>query len=231
MASFISKYSMEILVVIGFVLGMALVWAHHDALGVRIKGTFGLCILYLSCIVLSTLLFADLETFIAYGNIANGKAVSSLGMYFIGSLVVLLVSMLLKLKTPVVLDVYGLAVCIGMCVSRFNCIRAGCCGGREIFDTGLYWPVRTAEVIFHLTMFFYGWKQVKKGEKPGWFLPLTMLSYGIFRFAVQWLRDTESAGFVQSHFWALLSAFIGLSILLELQSQAQRKQKKHAKKK
>lgn len=231
MMLFLAKHYIEVLAAIGFVLGMILVWAHRSVLGVGLKGAVGLCILYLSSIVFSTLLFADLETFIAYGNIANGKAVSSLGMYFIGSAAVLLVSLLLKLKTPTVLDVYGLAVSIGMCASRINCLRAGCCGGREIFDTGLYWPVRVAEVIFHLIMFRYGWKLIKKGDKPGWVLPLTMLSYGVFRFVLQWFRYTPSGGWVQSHFWALLCAFIGLSVLLELQAQAQRKQKKRSPKK
>lgn len=222
---------MEILVVIGFLLGIFLTWFHRDALGVGLKGAFGHCMLYLSSIVAGCLLFADLETFIGYGNLANGRAVSALGMYFIGSALVLTVSLLLKLKTPVVMDVYGLAVSIGMCASRFNCLRSGCCAGREMFATGLHWPVREAEVVFHLVMFVYGWKQIKKGDKPGQLLPLTMLAYGVFRFAVQWLRDTQSTGFVLSHFWALLCAFIGLSVLLELQAQAQRKQKKRTRKK
>lgn len=231
MAQFLAKHYIDVLAAIGFLLGMTLVWAHRGALGVGIKGAFGLCILYLSSIVFSTLLFADLETFIAYGNTANGKAVSSLGMYFIGSAAVLIVSLLLKLKTPTVMDVYGLAVSIGMCASRLNCLRAGCCAGREIFNTGLYWPVRVAEVLFHLAMFCYGWKQIKKGDKPGWVLPLTMLGYGTFRFCIQWLRNTQSTGFVLAHFWALLCAFIGLSVLLELRAEAQRKQKKRSPKK
>lgn len=226
MATIFAKYSLEILVVVGVLVGTFVIWQHHETLGVRMKGTLGLCALYLAAMVFSIKAFADLENFISAGNTDNGEAISALGIYLIGSPLVLIVSLLLRLKTPVVMDVYGLGVSAAMIAGRMNCLRGGCCIGLEIFHTGLRWPVREVEILFNLSMFLYNWRKIKKGENPGQALPLTMLCYGIFRFCLQWFRYTLTGGWVQSHFWALLCAFIGLSVLLELRSEAQRKQKK-----
>lgn len=231
MATFFAKYSLEILVAVGVLVGTFVIWQHRETLGVRLKGTLGLCALYLSVMVFSIKSFADLENFISYGDTANGEAISAFGIYLIGSALVLIASLLLRLKTSAVMDVYGLGVSAAMIAGRVNCLRGGCCVGLEIFNTGLLWPVREMEILFHLVMFLYNWRQIKKGDKPGQALPAAMLCYGVFRFGLQWLRYTPSGGWVQSHFWALLCAFIGLSVLLELRAEAQRKQKKRSPKK
>ena len=103
---------------------------------------------------------------------------------------------------------------------RCNCLISGCCGGKEIFSTGLHWPTREAELIFYILV-LWGFSKYEKASKvSGLLFPLLMLWYGVFRFINECFRVSIAAKgwFHISHIWAVLCAIVGASIYNELRS-------------
>ena len=225
MADLFARYAMYIFVLFGMLAGIPVVWIFRDRAAVKSFGVLLLSVLYSVCSVIAAMLFAHLESFLSKGTGANTGAISTYGIYFLGSAMMLGVSKICRWNTAGVLDIYALYAMPSLFMMRVHCLIGGCCYGLQIWNTGLYWPTREAEIVFYVAMFLVFWRMLKKNKIPGQLFPLLMTNYGVFRFINQWFRDDGVIGLHMSHGWSVLCALIGFSLLMEMRAQNKKKSK------
>lgn len=224
MIDFFNRHSMYVFVLIGLLAGVPGVWKFRDRAKLGPPGVVLMCIAYSVCSVIAAMLFAQTEFLIRGQGFHNLGAISTYGIYFYGTVMILLLGKLAKLPAVGVMDLYALYAMPSFFMLRLHCLKSGCCGGSLIGGTGLYWPTREMELVFYLVMFVLLWRMLRKNELPGQLFPLLMAAYGVFRFIVQWLRE-DNNGFSLSHCWSVLCAVIGLSLFFELRAHAKEKKK------
>lgn len=140
------------------------------------------------------------------------------GMSFFGSVLLVLtlmplVGLLFQLKPLQTLDVC--APCVASIISfmRFGCLCAGCCGG-VLCTIGSYsfrWPTQLMEglgdiMILALLLFL----ERSKNNK-GLLYPVFLITYGIMRFIIEFLRETPKTlmGFSEGQWFATVVILIG----------------------
>ncbi len=77
-------------------------------------------------------------------------------------------------------DAYVLPLCAGVFFGRIGCLLNGCCWGRGGF------PAPALEIVFHFAAFFIFLRNRKRWR--GNLFPLYLLSYCMFRFAMEFIR-------------------------------------------
>ncbi|MCF6311761.1 MAG: prolipoprotein diacylglyceryl transferase [Verrucomicrobiales bacterium] len=96
-------------------------------------------------------------------------------------------------------DWFASAVPLGIAAGRLGCLAHGCCLGKKCAATWFTitdhagisrWPAPIAELLFNLTaaVIFYLLRRQK--ILPGQHFHLYLISYGLFRFAHEFVRDT-----------------------------------------
>lgn len=91
-------------------------------------------------------------------------------------------------------DGYAVPLAAAVAVGRMGCFFNGCCGGVE---TTAPWaiagrhPAALYEVGFHIAMALVLWRLYERRAFPRQLLKLYLISYGLFRFGVEFIR-TES---------------------------------------
>jgi prolipoprotein diacylglyceryltransferase len=89
---------------------------------------------------------------------------------------------------------------LGMAIGRLGCLFGGCCYGMESpeifgikFGDGTYrYPTQIYEIIFDLGLFvFFMYLKNNKTLKPGILFRYLLNSYLIFRFLVEFLRESD----------------------------------------
>lgn len=135
------------------------------------------------------------------------------GPVFMMPLLYWLLAKMTKRKTADVFDVMVIALCINLILARVLCFLSGCCVGVLISETGtVRWPLRELEELFYVVFIIFNYKKVEKGKTHGEVYPLYLISYGVFRFLIEWLREefTFKLGiFTIAHIWSMISVVIG----------------------
>ena len=217
---------MYLFVLAGLLAGVPVVWKFRDRAGIRSAGGVALlCVVYSVSSVLSAMLFAYIEKLLSKEAAAGFGAISTYGIYLIGPFILLLVSLLLRWNGAGVMDLFALYAMPSLFLMRCHCLKAGCCFGLPLSDTGFKWPTRESEMIFYAIMFWILWRMLKKNKVPGQLFPLLMISYGVFRFINQWFRDTGTTGWHMSHTWSVVCAVIGLGLFVVFRVRASQKAK------
>lgn len=138
---------------------------------------------------------------IAGGDIRSmilGKSI--LGGLLGGMLGVMLIKRILKIRTKMG-NVIAPAVALGMSIGRLGCFFNGCCFGIAStwgFDFGdgiLRYPTQLFEVGFHLTAFLLLHNLKLKVQKPGILFKYYVLTYFIFRFFIEFIRENPIYSF------------------------------------
>ena len=165
-----------------------------------------------------------------------GGVVCFLGIYFIFRK---------RFKTKLVdtLSMFPCAILIGHAFGRIGCFFAGCCHGVETdawygvqMLTAWGWqkvvPTQLFEAVFLFLMFgicFY--LLMKKDFKHN--LSLYLVSYGIFRFLIEYVRADHRGEFVTgispSQFWGIIMIVAGVALYLTLWLLEKRKKGKQTK--
>ncbi len=123
-----------------------------------------------------------------------------------------------------VFDIFGICMPWTMMCMRVNCLFAGCCKGLYIPGMDIRWPTREAEILFYVGFLAIFAPKVYKKECRGTLYPLYMLSYGVFRFIIEFLRESSAAGVLHiGHVWAILCAVIGLGFYWEVKSRRKKR--------
>lgn len=192
-----------------------------------------LCFNWLAVIVSALICMAAGVTFVRVfafmeGGFTDTKLdkMSLFGGVFMMPLVLALGAKLTKRDMRDVFDIYGICMPWTMTCMRVNCLFAGCCLGNFIHGTDFRWPTREAEIVFYVAFIALLAPKVYKRETRGTVYPLYMLCYGIFRFIIEFLRQSDSTGVLHiAHAWALLAAVIGLGVYWEVQNRNKKKKR------
>lgn len=168
--------------------------------------------------VLTVKVFAFLEAGFDTGSFGN---MSLFGGVFFMPLAYWLGAKLSKRSYREVFDVFTPCMIFTVMCARINCIVSGCCIGLPIPGmNGVRFPTREAEILFYIILLICLCPRVLKGKYRGQAYPIYMISYGAFRFVVEFFRSADTSSvFHRAHIWALITLIIGISIYAEIKSE------------
>lgn len=210
--------SLWILLTVATLVSALWLYAQRDVLGMRPWAAIPLAAAHTMIGVLSVQIFAVMET-LDSSNIGN---MSLFGGVFFMPLVYWLGAKLFKRKKALVFDNFTICMVFTVMCARINCIISGCCFGKTIPGLDNFrWPTRELEVAFYAVLLIVLVRKVLSKKTHGEIYPLYMISYGAFRFVIEFFRFSEhSAGiFHIAHLWAVITLGLGLSIYSEMQSR------------
>ncbi|MBQ6153621.1 MAG: prolipoprotein diacylglyceryl transferase [Ruminococcus sp.] len=204
------------LLAIGVVISIFWVYNFRKELRIKWYANIIINILIVATGVASAMLFARLENAISGSGDGN---MSIYGAIFATPLCCLLGTIVFRRKKRMTMDVLTFPIVIAATLARVNCLIKGCCLGLEIDGTNFRYPTREAELVFDVIFLIVIARMTAKKQFKGYNYPLYLISYGLFRFIIQWFR---AEGFcvigslTLSHIWSILSVTVGLVILLLL---------------
>lgn len=145
------------------------------------------------------------------------------GAVFLVPLGMLLAGRCLRLSGGPLLDLCALGVCIMLALMKVNCLVSGCCGGRILFlradGTPVRFPSQIVEGAVALLLLLVLLRLLRGGKYEGRIYPCFMVIYGIVRYILNFLRDTEPVVWIlpSGNIWSLLSIVIGVLWLISIQ--------------
>ena len=168
--------------------------------------------------VLTAKVFAFLESGFNTDSFGNMRL---FGVVFFMPLAYWLGAKLSKRSYREVFDVFTPCMIFTVMCARINCIVSGCCIGLPIPGmNGVRFPTREAEILFYIILLICLCPRVLKGKYRGQAYPIYMISYGAFRFVVEFFRSADTSSvFHSAHIWALIALIIGISIYAEIKSE------------
>lgn len=127
-------------------------------------------------------------------------------------------------KYAAMMDVATICIVVGLIPGRMNCIMSGCCDGILIISGGAArWPLREIEIVFYFIFMAVYCKRILKGKTCGQVYPALLMSYGVLRFLLEFLREEFTAQigiFHLAHIWSLISIVVGAGVYYKvMQSQ------------
>ncbi len=158
-------------------------------------------------------LFAYIESGFNKDSIGN---ISLFGGIFLMPLIYFLYSLIRKVKISKVFDIFTISLISTLFCARINCLVSGCCKGIYLFNSDFRFPYRELELTYYLIFIVIFIKDIYKGKTNGLVYPLYLLSYGIFRFLFEFLRESNSSNsiFHIAHIWSLISILIGIGLII-----------------
>lgn len=205
-----------------FLLAIAVVisafWVYFFQKDLRIKWYVTIILSLLVAVfgVISAMIFAKIEGAITKNPDGN---MSIYGGIFFMPIFCLLGALIFRRSKRTVLDVFTLPIVSVATLARVNCLIKGCCLGLEIPGTNFRWPTREAELVFDIIFLIVIARMTAKKRFKGYNYPIYLISYGTFRFIIQWFRAEGFSvwgALTLSHLWSILSVLSGLVILLLL---------------
>lgn len=142
------------------------------------------------------------------------------GALFFAPILMVPVAWLLRVRTGDLLDMCAPAECVMLAMLKVNCALDGCCYGYliRIDEQGnlVRFPSQIVECVTALLLMLVLLWMTRKEKFHGSIYPWYMLLYGVLRFGLNLLRETEPFiwGLPAGNFWSLISAGIGLALLL-----------------
>lgn len=142
--------------------------------------------------------------------------ISYYGAVFFPPLFMVLLALLLRVPPLTLLDLCAPAECVMLALLKVLCLKNGCCSGRLLFTaasgTEVYFPSQIIELLNALVLMVILLRLIRKGTWQGRIYPIYMLLYGITRFILNLLRDTEPflLGLPAGNFWSLVAIVIAL---------------------
>lgn len=236
LAEYISKnWILLLLLLIGTVFTFVWTMLNREKLRFKWYAAAPLAVLHTVVGVACVVAFAKLEN-IGRISSSDGAVMSLFGAIFFLPLFYFLLAKFSKRKTADVFDTFTVSMVFTLLCARVNCLFAGCCQGKCIHGvTGPQWPTRELELAFYAVVLTVMIFRILQKKNYGQLYPLYMVSYGAFRFVIEFFRMTlddqmalkqtgayTGSVFHLSHLWAILSVCIGLSIYYEVR-------KKHSK--
>lgn len=123
---------------------------------------------------------------------------------------------LLRLDARASLDSAAICIVAMLGTIRIGCFLNGCCGGR-IFSIGEYdfsFPTQLIECVCDFLILAYLLKKEKDGDAKGMLYPRFLLFYGIARFLIEFLRNTDKDWLYLSHaqWFSLAAILVGAAV-------------------
>ena len=221
MAQFIVQYRLYLILTVA--TAFAYYWISQFKERLRIKEWMALVISVLHTLigVFCVKLFAFLES--------GGDGMSLYGAIFFLPVIYFISAKLTKRKVADIFDIFAVCTFMTLLFSRFNCLFAGCCQGLIIPGSqSAHFPTREAEILFYIVLYILIRRKVCKPPYSGKIYPYYMVSYGVFRFIVEFFRESEMTyrWFHISHVWSLLAIAIG-AVVIYLMNNKNKQLSKH----
>lgn len=136
--------------------------------------------------------------------------VSFFGSVYLIPLLMPLFGLLFRMKPTKSLDCVAPCVAVMIGCIRIGCFFNGCCGGWTTHG-GFTWPTQAMESVCDFMLLFLLLQMEKKEKFNGWLYPTLMTVYSIYRFLIEFLRDTPRTvvGLSNGHFFALAGMVVG----------------------
>ena len=195
-----------ILLTIATVFGYLWITRFKDRLRIKEWLAALLSLLHTAVGVFCVKAFAFLES-------GDGSGMSLYGAVFFLPIVYFLGAKLTKRSVADVFDVFTICTVVTLLCARFNCILSGCCLGLPIGSSGMRFPTREMEILFYIVLYIVIQKKVGKPQYSGLIYPIYMISYGTFRFVVEFFRESTHpivGAFHISHIWSLVAIVAGM---------------------
>lgn len=188
----------------------------------RLRMHWSLCVLFSALLVVYSVYAVKLFALVEAGfDPAKSGGMSLYGMPFFVPVPLLLGALISKRPISEVFDIFSIntvLICMG---GRANCFFYGCCQGIMLTQNGFRAPTREIEMLYYLVFLIVMVPKVYKGKTNGISFPLYMASYGMVRFIIEFFRATNfETLFHLAHFWSILCALIGISLLITIREQA-----------
>lgn len=149
---------------------------------------------------------------------AQSKGAMSLyGAVFFMPVLYRIYALLLKCRPATVFDTFTVGMIFTLICARVNCFISGCCLGKIVPGTQARWPTRELEILYYLILMEVMIFRIRKRKAKGELYPVYMISYGVFRFMLEFFRESGKTGiFHNAHYWSALSVLIGVIALLRV---------------
>lgn len=158
--------------------------------------------------VLFVFIFAYIESGFNIESLGN---LSLYGGVFFMPIVYLCYALARKIDIGRTFDIFTISIVSTLFFARINCLISGCCVGVIIGSTNLRFPSRELELFFYALFIIFAAPSIYKGKNQGYYYPIYMVSYGIFRFFIEFFRfDSTNYIFHIGHLWSAISIIIGL---------------------
>ena len=215
MMSYLGEHSLLVLLLAATAVSFTWIYIMHDRLGVSFVGAIVLAVVHTLYGVLAVRVFAVIEGF---GDLSVVGAQSLFGGMAFMPLLYLLIIKLTKKPAAEVFDILTLSLVATLFFARVNCMLAGCCMGSHVFGLEPRWPTRELELVYYIWFLAVYEPSVYEGNSGGIVFPSYIMSYGLFRFAIEFLRESSKAlgPFHIAHLWSLIAIGLGLGILSEM---------------
>ena len=182
------------------------IWIMQFKEKLRIKEwvTFVLAVIHMFCAVLLAKIFAFME--------GTPDGMSLYGGHFGMPILFCVVAWLSKRNIADACDVFTIPTIVTVTCARINCVFSGCCLGTIIPGTdGMRWPTRELELVLYVVLYILLRNKIGKTKYKGKLYPIYMISYGTFRFIIEWFRETDTmVGFAHlSHILSFVAIVTG----------------------
>lgn len=147
---------------------------------------------------------------------------SAAGFSFFGAVFMVPVGLMffarfLRATKPMVLDVAAPCLASMVAFMRVGCFLSGCCGGleTELFGFRFHWPTQMIESIGDFIVLGVILQAEEQEQHKGKLYAIFLTGYGILRFFVEFLRDTDKRllGLGDGQWFAIIAVLIGTIVL------------------
>lgn len=220
MAEWITRYFLPICLLAAF--GFTFVWLtkFKKRLCISTPVTLLVSVVHIIVGVFCVKAFAFLESGAAPGGFSQ---MSIFGATFFMPVGYYVGARLTKRKAADVFDIFTVCMVFTLACSRVNCLVSGCCGGIPFFGTSWCWPTREIEIAYYLIFIIVLSPRIRKKKTHGEVYPLYMISYGVLRFLLEFVRVSSAAAVLHlTHLWAAIAIAIGLFFCIWLRAHPPR---------
>ena len=139
---------------------------------------------------------------------------SMFGGIFFMPLFYLVYSKIKKLRFLDVLDIFTISLVETLLLARINCFFSGCCLGKQI-NYEMRYPTREIELVYDLVFITIALFFIFKGKFKNKIYFFYLLSYGIMRFVIEFMRESNSGSIMHiAHVWSLISIIFSIGYLI-----------------
>jgi phosphatidylglycerol:prolipoprotein diacylglycerol transferase len=118
-------------------------------------------------------------------------------------------------------DWFATKLPLSIAVGRVGCVLAGCCRGVPgdypaafVYSDGVArFPAQASELVFQLAAFAACWVAFRRGLLRGRVFAAYMIGYGLFRFAIEGVRETPKLLSGLSVYQVLSLTLVGCGVL------------------
>lgn len=218
---FLLSHMIYVMLLIAAVINIDILMHTKNRLNIKWYTVLILAILFEAFCLVAAKIFAVAEYGFDFDKFSN---MSLFGGVFLVPVAVFIGAKLTKRPLRTAFDIFALAAVVTVLCARINCLFSGCCLGTFIPGTDIRWPTREIEVVYYLAFLIFFIPRVIKRKTDGEVYPFYMLTYGVLRFVLEFLRVTDRTEslFHLSHIWAIVSVAIGLFFVLYLKNIKQK---------